>query len=56
LLTLVYRDPNKILDVVMGVTNGTLPATGTYLLSGGSNGAITGSALADSFKKGIIAQ
>jgi phage tail sheath protein FI len=53
LLTLVNRDPNKILDVVMSVTDGTLPATGTYNLSGGSNGAITGSALADSFYVGV---
>ncbi len=53
LLNLVNKDSNKILDVVMGVTNGTLPATGTYTLSGGSNGAITGSSLSDSFYVGV---
>lgn len=53
LAPLVNQDSNKVLDLTLAVTNGTLPATGTYTLSGGSNGAITGSALSDTFYVGV---
>jgi len=46
--TVIDQDVNSFIDVTMVLTDGTLPATGTFSLSGGSNGVLTGASLPDS--------
>ncbi len=46
---LVNQDDNRFFELTMTVTNGSVPTSGTYLMTGGTNGTITGASLSDSY-------
>lgn len=46
--TLIDQDSNRFFEITMVKTDGSLPVTGVYTMSGGSNGTTTGTSLDDS--------